>query len=212
MARVNRALHDFVCATGGACCCYFVEQIFCLMFLWKRKKIHMKYLYQIFPLAILWFGSHSRVLAGEKKYMYMYNFNEIISQTNEGHIKRKTENSKVFWVTKFCSPSWNWNSLENSYMPLLQMLFKVYEFVVTWVVLLGKRRSTVETLANSFYHIILFYQFFNIKFHREYDFCWCDHDTFRRNWVFIKFSSSLLNINFSWKLCSFIRLVTVARI
>lgn len=163
MARVNRALHDFVCATGVACCCYFVEQIFCLIFLWKRKKIHMKYLYQIFPLAILWFGSHSRILAGDKKYMYMYNFNEIISQTNEGHIKRKTENRKVFWATKFCSPSWNWNSLENSYMSLLQMLFRVYEFVVTWVVLLGKRRSTVETLANSFYHIILFLSIFQHK-------------------------------------------------
>lgn len=188
MARVNRALHDFVCATGVACCCYFVEQIFCLIFLWKRKKIHMKYLYQIFPLAILWFGSHSRILAGEKKnicvcIILMKLFRKQMKAISKGRPKI----AKFFGRQSFAPRV----EIEILWRIRTCRCFKCYlEFMnlllLEWCYL-EKRRSTVETLANSFYHTILFYQFFNIKFDREYDFCWCDHKTFRRNWVFIKF-------------------------
>lgn len=123
----------------------------------------------------------------KKVYMYMYNFNEIISQTNEGHIKRKTENSKVFWVTKFCSRV----EIEILWRIRTCRCFKCYSEFMNLLLLSGATwKKKIDGWNFSQFilsHHSFFYQFFNIKFDKECDFCWCDHALFRRNWVFIKF-------------------------
>lgn len=133
-----------------------LSKFFAWYFCGSAKKVHMKYLYQIFPLAILWFGSHSRILAGEKCICICIILMKLFRKQMKAISKGRPKIAKFF----------GWQS----FVPELKLKFfgEFVHFVVSnvtqslwiccyWVVLLGKRRSTVETLANSFYHIILFF-------------------------------------------------------